>query len=84
MTPKGTKPGEAGHPAASRRYTPPAPTGAGGQAPSPAWVPILMVVLIALGALVIVVNYIVWSNNAYLGLGLLLVFAGIITATQWR
>ena len=55
---------------------------------SPIWVPVLMVTLLALGAIVIVLNYVALlpgdTNNWYLlgGLGLLL--AGMVVATQWH
>ncbi len=78
-------PVEPGRPSPSRRYTPPAPVSPHqAQGPSAPWVPVLVVALLVLGSLTIVVNYVVWSNNAYLGLGLLLVFAGIVAATRWR
>ena len=52
---------------------------------SPRWVPILMAVLIGLGALTILLRYIVWTDSnlpVLIGLGFLL--AGLYTATKWR
>ena len=82
-TPKGTKPGE--HPDASSRYTPPVPTE---YKVSPRWVPIMMFALLAIGSVLIIVNYLGvlpgGTNNTYLLVGLGLILASIITATQWR
>jgi hypothetical protein len=72
-------------PAPSTRYTPPVPRHVKS---SPIWVPILMFVLLGLGMLVILTNYLGVlpgdTSNAYLGIGLLLICAGIIVATQYR
>jgi hypothetical protein len=88
VTPKGGVARSAGPaPTASPRYTPPALRK--DQMPSPRWVPVLMFTLLALGVLVIVVNYIDVllpgaTSNGYLVLGLGLILGGIITATQYR
>ncbi len=95
MTPKGTKPGqvtamakEAHHHessiSASSRYTPPASKDL---YESPKWVPILMLVFIAIGVLAILSRYIIpaFENTnmpVLVGLGFLL--AGLFTATKWR
>ncbi|MCY4258210.1 MAG: cell division protein CrgA [bacterium] len=53
---------------------------------SPIWVPVLMFTLLALGAIVIVLNYVALlpgdTNNWYLMAGLGLLLAGIVVATQ--
>lgn len=73
------------HPGRSGRYTPPVPHEL---KVSPPWVPILMFSLLGLGVLVILLNYIGvlpgGASNAYLGLGLLVICAGIVVATQYR
>ncbi|HEX2851133.1 MAG TPA: cell division protein CrgA [Acidimicrobiales bacterium] len=55
---------------------------------SPIWVPIAMGSLLAIGMLVIVLNYIgllpAAPNNWYLLGGLGLITAGFIVATRWR
>ncbi len=91
VTPKGTRPASprvrpvAGQaPEASARYTPPTPREV---KVTPRWVPPLMAVLLVLGALVIVLNYIDVllpgaTSNWYLLIGLGLVLGGILTATQ--
>ncbi len=93
VTPKGTKPGqtsaiarEAKHTShgieQSSRYTPPTPKEF---YESPAWVPILMIVLIGLGVVSIILRYVVWDDTntpVLVGLGFLL--AGLFTATKWR
>ena len=92
VTPKGTAPGRSGKPAAPRqptdpsgRYTPPIPRE---QKVSPTWVPVLMFALLAVGALLIVVNYLGvlpgGADNKYLLVGLLLITCGFITATQYH
>ena len=98
-TPKGTRPGEGcrlashGHAhehaydegravEASSRYTPPVARSA---IESPRWVPILMFVLLGLGALTILLRYIVWQDTnipVLIGLGFLL--GGLYTATKWH
>ncbi len=94
MTPKGTRPGEtrlASHGGApigernvdaSSRYTPPTPLSV---RESPAWVPILMLVLIGIGVLIILLRYVIWQDTnlpVLFGLGFLL--AGLYTATKWH
>jgi cell division protein CrgA len=83
VTPKGTAPGD--RPAASTRYTPPVPRA---DRPSPTWVPVLMFVLLGLGAATIFLNYLGVlpgaTSNVYLGVGLAAICGGIITATQYR
>jgi hypothetical protein len=69
---------------ASRRYTAPSPHQ---KPPSPAWVPVVMFGLIIVGALVIILNYVGLLggvSNIKLVIGLALILAGIITATQYR
>jgi hypothetical protein len=72
-------------PAPSARYTPPTPRS---RKVSPRWVPALMAVFLAAGAVVIVINYLgllpASPTNWYLLLGLALITAGFVTATQWR
>jgi len=72
-------------PAASRRYTPPVPQSA---KVSPAWVPVVMFVLLGIGLVVILANYIGWlpgsTSNWYLVVGLGFILGGILTATQWH
>jgi hypothetical protein len=79
-TPKSKRPVPTG------RYTPPIPREA---RVSPTWVPILMASLLALGGLIILLNYTELvpgghANNAYLLGGLVLITGGFITATQWH
>jgi hypothetical protein len=73
------------HPGASSRYTPPTPTYA---KESPRWVPVLMFALLGIGLAVIILNYLELLpgsvSNWYLLGGLGLIFAGIITATQYK
>jgi hypothetical protein len=82
-TPKGTKPDE--RPEASTRYTPPVPKE---YKVSPRWVPVVMFALLGIGSVMIVVNYLGvlpgGTSNSYLLIGLCLILASIITATQWR
>jgi len=91
VTAKGTRPGDAprasgasaaGGVAASTRYTPPNPHEL---EESPRWVPILMAVLLGLGALVIMLRYLVWDDsNLPVLLGLALLLGGLFTATKWK
>lgn len=77
VTAKGTRP-------ANTRYTPPSD---GTDKISPPWVPVLMAVFMAVGALVIILNYLGAfgdTNNWFLLLGLGFVLASIVTATQWH
>lgn len=78
-------------PPPSARYTPPVPKEL---KVSPMWVPVLMGVLLGLGVLVILLNYVsllpTWgflpddTSNMWLLVGLLLILGGIIVATQWH
>jgi len=84
VTPKGgSDKGRA--PQQSGRYTPPVPREV---KVSPMWVPILMFGLLGAGLVIIFLNYLGLLpggvSNAYLGLGLGAICAGIITATQYR
>lgn len=76
---------DATRPGPSGRYTPPVPQEL---KVSPPWVPILMFSLLGLGVLVILLNYMGvlpgGASNAYLGLGLIAICAGIVVATQYR
>jgi hypothetical protein len=87
VTPKGGPVRAGTAPSASQRYTPPPLRK--DQMPSPRWVPVLMFTLLVLGVVVILLNYIDLvlpgaTSNGYLILGLGLILAGIITATQYR
>ena len=70
---------------ASSRYTPPTLRE---QRVSPTWVPVLMFVLLGLGALVILLYYVGFvtggRNNWYLFSGLTSVLGGLFTATKYR
>lgn len=78
VTPRGTRP--------ENEVAPRVPVSA--EKISPTWVPVLMLTLLALGAIMIVLNYVALlpgdTSNWYLlgGLGLLL--AGMLMATQWH
>jgi hypothetical protein len=67
------------------RYTPPVPKDV---KVSPRWVPVLMGGFLLLGALIILLNYVNVLpgsvTNWYLLVGLALITAGFVTATQWR
>jgi hypothetical protein len=67
------------------RYTPPIPREV---KVSPMWVPVLMFVLLGLGMIIIVINYLGvlpgGADNKYLLVGLVLITAGFITATRYR
>ncbi len=69
----------------STRYTPPIPKQ---MKVSPPWVPALMGVFLVVGTMVIVLNYLGVlpgdTSNTYLLVGLGMILAGIVTATQWR
>lgn len=84
VTPKGTT-SDKGRPVSSGRYTPPVPRQV---KVSPTWVPVLMFTLLGLGMVVIFLNYLSLLpggvSNLYLGLGLLSICGGIVTATQYR
>ena len=80
MTAKGTRPDN---------YKPDTQTHTGFdvQDPSPIWVPILLFSLLGLGVLTIIVNYlgVFWdTSNVILLVGLAVILAGIVTATQYR
>jgi hypothetical protein len=83
-TNKSKKPGRVTAPQSSR-YTPPVPRTV---KVSPTWVPVLIGVLLAVGAATIILNYLTVlpgsASNAYLLVGLGLITAGFITATQWH
>jgi hypothetical protein len=72
-------------PKATGRYTPPVPREV---KVSGRWVPFLMGGLLLLGAGVILLNYLNVLpgsvSNWYLLIGLALISAGFVTATQWR
>jgi len=62
-------------------------TGFNERGPSPIWVPITMFSLLGLGTATIIVNYmgVFWdTSNVVLLVGLGLILAGIISATQYR
>jgi hypothetical protein len=84
VTPKGGAPASA-RPAASTRYTPPIPQE---YKVSPPWVPVLMFTLLAIGLVVIFLNYLGvlpgGTKNTYLLVGLGAILGGIMTATQYR
>ena len=72
-------------PKSTGRYTPPVPRAVKA---SPPWVPALMGLFLVLGAAIILLNYVGLLpgsvTNWYLLVGLALITAGFITATQWR
>lgn len=75
-------PKKAAEAADTSRYTAPIPRS---QIESPTWVPVLMFSLLGVGALVILLTYIVWDGRPLsLGVGLALILGGILTATQYR
>jgi hypothetical protein len=80
-----TAPASPKGPVASSRYTPPVPRKIKS---SPAFVPIIMGVLLAGGAALIIVNYLNLlpggAKNEYLLVGLGMITAGFVTATQWH
>jgi len=67
------------------RYTPPVPKET---KVSPPWVPALMFTCLLLGMVIIITNYLNvlpgGTKNAYLFIGLGLITAGFVTATQYR
>lgn len=67
------------------RYTPPPPKKA---PPSPKWVPVVMFILLGAGMIFVVINYLGLlpggAKNSYLFVGLGLITAGFMLATQWR
>ncbi|HLT69145.1 MAG TPA: cell division protein CrgA [Acidimicrobiales bacterium] len=84
VTPK-KRPARTDTPTSSGRYTPPIPRE---QRSSPTWVPVTMFSLLVFGLVVIFLNYLDvlpgGMSNAYLGVGLLAICGGIVTATQYR
>ena len=80
-----------GTPAASSRYTPPVPKEL---KVSPWWIPALVLGFLAIGTLIIILNYVellpTWgflpddTSNVWLLVGLGLILAGIVVATQWH
>ena len=71
--------------ASSGRYTPPTPKS---YKESPRWVPVAMLTFLLLGMLVIIFNYLGLvpgeTSNMYLAVGLGLITAGFVIATQWK
>ena len=90
-TPKGSRPGDRPAPNpessssgvhSSSRYTPPVPKA---MRESPPWVPVLMLVLLVLGAVIIMARNLVFDGNNWLTLaGLACILGGLFTATKWR
>jgi len=78
-------PVSAPRPDASSRYTPPVPKE---YKVSPPWVPVLMFTLLAVGLVIIFLNYLGVlpgeTKNSYLLIGLGFILGGIMTATQYR
>jgi hypothetical protein len=72
-------------PTATGRYTPPIPREV---KVSPTWLPVLIGILLALGSILIVLNYLNLlpggAKNEYLLVGLGLITGGFVTATQWH
>jgi hypothetical protein len=77
--------GRVSPPSTGTRYTPPIPRT---KKKSPWWLPVLFLGLLVVGIVVILVNYLDLlpggASNWYLLLGLGLICAGFITATQYR
>jgi hypothetical protein len=69
----------------SDRYTPPTPAS---KKHSPRWLGPVILGLLLIGAGVVILNYVGAlpgdTSNAYLFLGLGLITAGFLAATQWR
>jgi hypothetical protein len=66
----------------SGRYTAPIPRS---QKESPPWVPALMLGLLVLGALLIMLRYLVWDDtNLPMVLGMACLLGGLYTGTKWR
>ena len=82
---KEKKPGRVTPTATSGRYTAPIPRDV---KVSPPWVPVLIAALLAVGSVLIVLNYLDvlpgGAKNVYLLIGLGLITSGFITATQWH
>jgi hypothetical protein len=93
VTPKGGHPAPTSRaaPAASSRYTPPVPKEL---KVSPWWIPALVLGFLVLGTLIIILNYVellpTWgflpdgTSNMWLLTGLVMILAGVMTATQWH
>ena len=90
VTPKGTQPGDrravnASGPdhavAASSRYTPKAKRR---ELVPASWIPVIMLVLLIGGGVMIMIRYLAWDSNVPIMLGLLMILAGLYTATKWR
>jgi Cell division protein CrgA len=96
-TPSGTRPSDtnrssgstavahgddASHHYESGRYTAPITKA---QKESPPWVPVLMLGLLVLGALLIMLRYLVWDDtNLPMVLGMACLLGGLYTGTKWR
>ena len=84
VTPKGGA-SSGSRPDASSRYTPPVPKE---YKVSPWYIPVLMFGFLAIGLIVIFLNYLGVlpgdTKNSYLLVGLGFILAGIMTATQYR
>jgi hypothetical protein len=97
-TPAGTRPSDAARAAStataghhgdatathyeSGRYTAPISRA---QKESPPWVPALMLGLLVVGALLIMLRYLVWDNtNVPMVLGMACLLGGLYTGTKWR
>ena len=66
----------------SGRYTAPIPKS---QKESPPWVPALMLGLLVVGALLIMLRYLVWDDtNVPMVLGMACLLGGLYTGTKWR
>lgn len=79
ITPRGTQPDHSPHPhVESERHIKHSAT----------WFGWLIGGLLALGAFIIVGNYLDWlpggASNVWLGVGLVVVLAGLLAATRWR
>lgn len=89
VTPKGgptRRSTDTGGPSASTRYT---PRSGSTHAPSPTWVPVVMIALFLIGLFVIFLHYVDLflpgaASNWWLLGGLGFILGGIITATQYR
>jgi Cell division protein CrgA len=66
----------------SGRYTAPITKA---QKESPRWVPVLMLGLLVVGALLIMLRYLVWEDtNLPMVLGMACLLGGLYTGTKWR
>jgi hypothetical protein len=91
VTPKGTQPGDrrSANPAtddhgvaASSRYTPKATRQ---RRIPPAWIPVIMLVLLIGGGLMIMARYLVFTDsNIPTLVGLVMILGGLYAATKWR